>query len=65
MIVLSRTKKKSADDSFIGGGGGGGGGVLRRTCGVKDLPAATRPYFEWFPYVCPEPVLVKWSFLYI
>jgi hypothetical protein len=23
------------------------------------------PFFEWFPYVCPEPVLVKRSFLEI
>ena len=26
---------------------------------------ATRSFFECFPYVCPEPVLVKSSFLYI
>jgi hypothetical protein len=42
----------------------------RRPCGP---PAATRlaggaetnTPFEWFPYVCPEPVLVKSSFIYI
>eukprot|EP01046_Picozoa_sp_COSAG06_P008783 COSAG06_NODE_449_length_15623_cov_50.097204_1_plen_44_part_10 len=22
-------------------------------------------FFEWFPYVCPEPILVKCLFLYI
>jgi hypothetical protein len=29
------------------------------------LPATKRPLFECFPYVCPEPVLVKSSFLYV
>jgi hypothetical protein len=27
--------------------------------------ATTRSFFECFPYVCPEPVLVKPSLLYI
>jgi hypothetical protein len=32
----------------------------RRSCLRKN-----GPLFEWFPYVCPEPVLVKCSVLYI
>jgi hypothetical protein len=32
----------------------------RRSCLRKN-----GPFFEWFPYVCPEPVLVKCSVLYI
>jgi hypothetical protein len=28
----------------------------------NDRPAIPDLFFEWFPYVCPEPVLVKCSF---
>jgi hypothetical protein len=31
-----------------------------------DVPyKKTISFFEWFPYVCPEPVLVKTALLYI
>ena len=35
---------------------------LKRSMVVPSLqrPAETAPLFECFPYVCPEPVLVKW-----
>ena len=32
---------------------------------VANTWGKTAPFFEWFPYVCPEPVLVKRSFIYI
>eukprot|EP01046_Picozoa_sp_COSAG06_P084720 COSAG06_NODE_31490_length_520_cov_3.997625_1_plen_82_part_01 len=31
---------------------------------VANTWGETAPFFEWFPYVCPEPVLVKRSFVY-
>jgi hypothetical protein len=32
---------------------------------IRSIERKTPFFFECFPYVCPEPVLVKRSFLYI
>jgi hypothetical protein len=44
--------------------------LLTRSSGARSLSAVSNPeetvvFFECFPYVCPEPVLVKRSHLYV
>jgi hypothetical protein len=62
--IAARAAKQKVIAS--GGGGGGGGG----TWAVAEVGTGARTvlllaHFLSFPYVCPEPVLVKGSCLYI
>eukprot|EP01046_Picozoa_sp_COSAG06_P079749 COSAG06_NODE_27141_length_599_cov_15.512000_1_plen_156_part_01 len=38
--------------------------VCRQSSGASAFIYRNVSFFECFPYVCPEPVLVKWSFLF-